>query len=358
MKLTKIVALMTVAAMVFAVLAGCAPSAPAAPAAPAAEPAAPAAEPAAPAAEPAAPAAPAAPAESAAAPAEASGPIKIGLTTMGQASFWDAVAEGVRNVMREGDELIFVEGEHGNAAGQVDIIEDFISQQCDVVLFNPVDADAASSCLDLLEAAGIPVINFDSPCTDMSTVESYCATDNYRAGVIAAEYMMQEHPEGGKAAVLVYESAASCVARVDGFLATVEAASNWEVVANLDGGNTTDAALPVAEDIITANPDVNCIFSGNEEMGLGAYSAIAAAGLDIDIYTVNGGPEAKTKMREDGVDGIWRATAAQSPIKMGEMSMELAYRYLEGETLEAEYLIDPFIVSPANIEQYGQSDWQ
>ncbi len=58
------------------------------------------------------------------------------------------------------------------------------------------------------------------------------------------------------------------------------------------------------------------------------------------------------------LNGIWRATAAQSPIKMGEMSMELAYRYLGGETLEAEYLIDPFIVSPANIEQYGQSDWQ
>ena len=72
--------------------------------------------------------------------------------------------------MNEGDELIFVEGEHGNAAGQVDIIEDFIAQGCDLVFFNPVDADAATSCLNLLEEAGIPVINFDSACTDMSTV--------------------------------------------------------------------------------------------------------------------------------------------------------------------------------------------
>lgn len=66
---------------------------------------------------------------------------------MGEASFWDAVEEGVLNVMNEGDELIFVEGEHGNAAGQVDIIEDFIAQGCDLVFFNPVDADAATSCL-------------------------------------------------------------------------------------------------------------------------------------------------------------------------------------------------------------------
>lgn len=75
---------------------------------------------------------------------------------MGEASFWDAVEEGVLNVMNEGDELIFVEGEHGNAAGQVDIIEDFIAQGCDLVFFNPVDADAATSCLNLLEEAGIP----------------------------------------------------------------------------------------------------------------------------------------------------------------------------------------------------------
>jgi ribose transport system substrate-binding protein len=284
--------------------------------------------------------------------------LKIGMTTMGEASFWDAVAQGVKNVLREGDELIFVEGEHGNAAGQVDIIEDFISQGCDLVLFNPVDADAASSCLDLLEDAGIPVINFDSPATDMSTVESFCATDNYAAGALAADFMMSEHPDGGKVAILVYQSAASCVARVEGFKSVVQASDKWEIVTELDGGNTTDAAMPVAEDILTAYPDVDCIFSGNDEMALGAYSAITGAGMDVHVYSVNGGPEAKAKMLEDGEDGIWRATAAQSPILMGEESMKLGYRYLDGETIEKEYLIDAFIISPANIEEYGHNEWQ
>ena len=142
---------------------------------------------------------------------ETEGSYKFGLTTMGEASFWDAVEEGVLNVMNEGDELIFVEGEHGNAAGQVDIIEDFIAQGCDLVFFNPVDADAATSCLNLLEEAGIPVINFDS---------------------------------------------------------------------------------------------------------------------------------------------------AHQPIKMGETICELAYQYLAGEELESEYLIDAFIISPANIEEYAGRDWQ
>lgn len=284
--------------------------------------------------------------------------LKIGMTTMGEASFWDAVAEGVESVMHEGDELIFVEGEHGNASGQVDIVEDFITQGCDIVLFNPVDADAATSCLDLLEEAGIPVINFDSPCTDMSTVESFVATDNFAAGKLAAEFMMEEHPDGGKVAVLVYESAQSCVDRCEGFKEVIEAADNWELVTELDGGNTTDAALPVAEDIITANPDLTCIFSGNDEMALGAYSAVTGADANVSIYSVNGGPEAKEKMKQDGEDGVWRATAAQSPIGVGKKSMEIAYDYLDGKEVESEYLIDAFIICPANIEEYGQSEWQ
>ena len=261
-------------------------------------------------------------------------------------------------MMNEGDELIFVEGEHGNAAGQVDIIEDFIARGCDLVFFNPVDADAATSCLNLLEEAGIPVINFDSACTDMSTAETFCATDNYAAGALAAEYMMSEHPDGGTVAILVYESASSCVERCDGFRDAVEASGKWTIVTELDGGNTTDAALPVAEDIVTANPDLDCIFCGNDEMALGAYSAITGAGADVDLYSVNGGPEAKAKMLADGEEGVWRATSAQQPIKMGETICELAYQYLAGEELESEYLIDAFIISPANIEEYAGRDWQ
>lgn len=285
--------------------------------------------------------------------------IKVGMTTMGEAAFWDAVAEGVTSVLKEGDELLFVEGEHGNAASQVNIVEDFITQKCDVVLFNPVDADAATSCLDLLEEAGIPVINFDSPCTDMSTVESFCATDNYAAGALVAEFMMQEHPDGGTVAVLVYESAAACVTRCEGFKDRLaKEGDKWEIVTELDGGNTTDAALPVAEDILTAYPDLTCIFSGNDEMALGAYSAITGSGRHVDLYSINGGPEAKAKMAADGEDGVWRATGAQSPIGVGKKSMELAYDYLDGKEIEKEFLIPAFIICPANIEEYGANEWQ
>lgn len=281
----------------------------------------------------------------------------IGMTSMCECSFFDAFEEGVISAMREEDELIYVEGQL-DAEFQQGIIEDFISRGVDIVLYNPSDSAASLPSLQMLKEAGIPIINFDSEAADLSYCESYCATDNYQAGVVAAEYMIKEHPEGGKVAVLEYSAIESATMRADGFVDTVKATPGWEVVTRLDGGNTTNGALPVAEDIVTANPNLTAVFATNDEMGLGAYSAITAAGLNIHIYSINGGPEAKDAMKSDGEDGIWRATSAQSPIVMGKTTMELGYKVLAGETVDEEVLIEPFIICPANIEEYGKNDWQ
>ncbi|MCC8179325.1 MAG: substrate-binding domain-containing protein [Planctomycetes bacterium] len=281
----------------------------------------------------------------------------IGMTTMCEASFFDAVEEGVLSVLRPGDRLVYVEGQL-DANFQQGIIEDFIAQGVDIVLYNPSDSAASLPSLKMMKEAGVPIINFDSKAADLSYCETYCATDNYQAGVVAAEYLMKEHPEGGKVGVIEYVAVESASQRSQGFVDAILASGKWNMVARLDGGNTTDGALPVAEDIITANPDLTAFFCANDEMGLGAYSAVKAAGMKTHIYSVNGGPESKKTMKQDGVNGIWRATSAQAPIVMGKTSMNLAYDVLDGKEIKDEYLLVPFIISPYNIDEYGNADWQ
>ena len=283
---------------------------------------------------------------------------KIALTTMNASSFFNAVYDGAKSVVdAHGDELIYVDGKQ-DASYQAGVIEDFVAQNVDIILYNPADGEASLPSLELAAEAGIPLLNYDSKCADMSYSISFVATDNYKAGYIAGEFMCEEHPEGGTVAILDLPAAQSAVDRADGFIDAITEAGNWEIVAQFDGGNNTETALKVAEDIVTAHPDLTAIYSIADEMALGAYSAVMGAGMDTHIYSVNGGPDAKDAMKADGADGIWRATSAQSPIKMGEMIAELAYKYLDGEELEDEYLIEPFIISPANIDEYGNSDYQ
>ena len=85
------------------------------------------------------------------------------------------------------------------------------------------------------------------------------------------------------------------------------------------------------------------------------YAAVVAAGEDVAIYGVNGGPEAKAEISKNTV---YRATAAQSPINIGKASVEAAYKILNGENVEKEIYIEPFIIDRDNVKDYLAESWQ
>ena len=139
---------------------------------------------------------------------------------------------------------------------------------------------------------------------------------------------------------------------------TVPTANGFEVVAQMDAGAKPEKGLSVMGDLIQAHSDLVAIFCINDECAQGAYSAITTAGENIEIYSVNAGPEAKAAMAKDGKEGIWKCTAAQSPIGIGQQSAETAYKILKGEEYETRIEIASFAVTPDNIDQYKDSDWQ
>lgn len=282
---------------------------------------------------------------------------KFGFTEMSAGSFFDACYEGVSElVLANGDEIIHVEGK-ADSSYQLGVIEDFIAQGCDLVFYNPSDAAASAAAVKALNDAGIPIVNFDSAVSDLSKVNTFVVSDSYSCGQIAGEELIKNHPEGGKVAVLDFPASAAAADRARGFIDTVTA-NGFEVVAQMDAGAKPEKGLTVMEDLLQAHSDLVAVFCINDECAQGAYSAITSAGENVEIYSVNAGPEAKAAMKKDGVDGIWKCSAAQSPIGIGQKSAEVAYKILNGEEYDAEIKIASFAVTPENIEQYGQSDWQ
>lgn len=283
---------------------------------------------------------------------------KFGFTEMSAGSFFDACYSGVEEVVKaNGDEVVHVEGK-ADSAYQLGVIEDFISQGCDLVFYNPSDAAASAAAVKALNDAGIPIVNFDSAVSDLSKVNCFVVSDSYSCGQIAGEELLKNHPEGGKVAVLDFPASAAAADRARGFVDTVTADGLFEVVAQMDAGAKPEKGLTVMQDLLQAHSDLTAVFCINDECAQGAYSAITTAGESIEIYSVNAGPEAKAAMTKDGTDGIWKCTAAQSPIGIGEKSAEVAYQILKGESYESEIKIPSFAVTPENIEQYNKTDWQ
>ena len=77
---------------------------------------------------------------------------------------------------------------------------------------------------------------------------------------------------------------------INGFLEGLgDQKDKFEIVAQQDGGAALDQSMGLAEDIITANPDLEAFFCINDPSALGAAAAIKAANKtgEIGVYSID-----------------------------------------------------------------------
>ena len=228
------------------------------------------------------------------------GGLTFGITYWVESDFFKTIAGAIEeSAEADGNAVTVVNGEQ-DSAKQIQIVEDFITKGVDVVFLNPVDRDAIAPALELLNEAGIPIINFDSSVANLDLVDAYVATDNVQAGVLCGEAMIKDFPDGGKIAVLNYPANSACLDREQGFLDTIDG-HGFEVVATFDAEGTVEKGQDITSDILQAHPDLTAIFSINDQAGMGAYAACTIADANVAIYGVDGNPEAKSVIAQDGI---------------------------------------------------------
>lgn len=280
---------------------------------------------------------------------------KFGITYWTESDFFKTIASSITEKAEADGNTTVIANAEQDSAKQIQIVEDFITQGVDAVFLNPVNKDAITPALELLNEAGIPIINFDSSVAQLDMVDAYVATDNVQAGVLCGEAMIEDFPDGGEIAVLNYPANSACVDRETGFLETIEG-KGFEVVETFDAEGMVDKGQDITSDILQAHPDLTAIFSINDQSGMGAYAACMISDADVAIYGVDGNPDAKTVIAEE--DSIYKMTAAQSPIKMGEVCYDTAMTILSGEELEEKQInVDVFTIDSENVSEY-MDGWQ
>lgn len=285
--------------------------------------------------------------------AKEEGGLKFGYTYWAASDFFSTIGESMSEIAaKNGDEVIIVDAQQDQAK-QISIIEDFIAQGVDAVFLNPVDREGIEPALELLNEAGIPIVNVDTSVASIDKVDSYIASDNYGAGVLCAEVLIENCPDGGEIAILDYPANSACLDRVQGFLDTIEG-KGFTVVDQQDAEGKPDPGLAKTQDILQAHPEIVAIFGCNDQCAQGAYAAVNEAGSDAIILGVDGSPEGKEYILEGGG---FIATAAQSPKKIGQYSIETAYAILNGETFEKEIAVETFIIDASNVNDYLDG-WQ
>jgi len=242
-------------------------------------------------------------------------------------------------------ELIVQDGQD-NSATQSANLESAITQGVDGVVISPRN-EALVPAVQAVIDAGIPVVTIDRAVEGVEIL-GHVGADNVRGGEKQGEYLMEILPEGGKIIELQGTVGASAaIDRSAGFNSVIADHPEYEIVFQQSAEFKRDLGLPVTEQALQANPDVDAIVAANDDMAFGAAEAVAGAGLDIPIIGFDALPEALQAIQ----DGTLTATVDQWPGQQTAGAIDLLVNYLRDGTEPAEHitLIEPGLITIDNL---------
>lgn len=270
--------------------------------------------------------------------------------------YFEVVDEKIKAVVRNRGDVMVTRDSALDAEMQNRQIEAFVEEGVDLILVNAVDWDEVRHSLATAKEAGVPVLAVDAEVSDPSLVEGSIISDNYNAGVLCAEDLMNRR-ESGKILFLVQSANSAAVDRIRGFRETLDAAGwPYRVVGQLECQGQLEIAQPMVEQVLRREDDIDVVMGLNDPSALGAMAALDAAGRlqDVLVYGVDGAPEAKTMIYEKRM----AATAAQSPVEIGEKTAKLLYDVLEGKEIPEKTVVPVQLITQENIGRFNLSSWE
>ncbi|MEF9894344.1 MAG: sugar ABC transporter substrate-binding protein [Clostridia bacterium] len=281
----------------------------------------------------------------------------FGYTCMTMNNPFFIVLEGAirEKVEAQGDELVTLDP-HMDVALQISQIEDLLVRDISGIFLNPVDWEGIRPALVSLKEAGVPIVNFDAEVKDLEEfVTSYVGSNNYNAGKVCADELIRRHPEGGKIVILDSPTMNSVNDRIKGFTDAIEG-KGFTVVAQQDGRGDLQTAMGIMDDVLQKETEIIAVMGGNDPTALGVLASCKSAGRsEIEIYGVDGSPEAKAAIAEGGQ---FIASGAQSPKSIGYDSVTVMNKILAGEKFEFRVPVDTFLINADNVAEFGTDGWQ
>ncbi|MBV9939231.1 MAG: substrate-binding domain-containing protein, partial [Acidobacteriaceae bacterium] len=231
-------------------------------------------------------------------------------------------------------------------AGEMKIVETMINRQVDALALAPSDSSAFKIVVDRAAQARIPVIIFDSG-LDSDKYTTFVATNNRAGGALGADRLGTIL--GGKGKIVMVKTTpggASTTAREDGFREELKAKfPSIQILDERFGMASIAQSLTVAENMLTAHPDLDGIFASNESGTEGASQAVKARGRRIKLVGFDSSPMLLEQLRAGVIDSL----VIQDPFRMGETAVDQAVKAINGVKTPKEMLLPPRLVNAANL---------
>ncbi|MCI8375288.1 MAG: ABC transporter substrate-binding protein [Lachnospiraceae bacterium] len=215
--------------------------------------------------------------------------IVVGFAQVGSESDWRlANTQSFRDTFREenGYYLLFEDGQQ-KQENQIKAIRNFILQEVDYIILDPIVETGWDAVLQEAKAAGIPVILSDRLVVveDESLYTCWVGSDFEEEGRIAGRWLKDclEDQGRGKEEIRIVTlqgtlGSSAQIGRTEGFDEILNAQSNWNMLERMSGDFTLTKGREVMKYFLATYEDIDVVVCENDNMAFGAIEAIQDAG--------------------------------------------------------------------------------
>jgi signal transduction histidine kinase/DNA-binding response OmpR family regulator/ABC-type xylose transport system substrate-binding protein len=243
-------------------------------------------------------------------------------------------------------ELLYRQADNSSKR-QVEQVKELLSEDIDLLIISPNEAQPLTPVVEEVFNKGIPVIVVDRK-TASSLYTNYIGADNYEIGKMAGEYVASLlNKKGNIIEVTGLPASSPAIERERGFLDGIKPFPDLKIIETLNGAWIKSNAQQAVESIQPQLHRTDLIFAHNDVMALGSYEATTSAGISgVKIIGVDALPGLGAGM-EFINDKI--LTASLLYPTGGAESIRNAIKILNNQPLEKQTILQTLVVDSTNV---------
>ncbi|ATI43506.1 sugar transporter (plasmid) [Pacificitalea manganoxidans] len=246
----------------------------------------------------------------------------------------------------------------GDVARQIAQVEDLIQQEVDAIIIWPTNGEAVIPAVRKAHKAGIPVIVTNSNIAEagFDFVASFSGPDNITQGARSAEIMCDKFKDMG----IAEEAKVVHITGQPGYTTAIERAKGFEdrlpevcpsvtIVDTQPGDWNREKSQQVMEAFLVKYDDIDGVYAGDDNMGVGALNAAKAAGREGIIFV--GATNFSVGYEAMGAGEYW-GSIYQSPVDDAEAALQTAIDVLNDKDVPFLNYFDTPKITQDNMGDY------
>ena len=250
-----------------------------------------------------------------------------------------------------GIKLLTYSGDNDGAKNITDL-QTVIEMGVDAVLYTPVDTATDVKMKEMLNAAGIPFMNFDRGSGDTAGQGmhiSFIGQNDEQAGYDLGKFMIEKLGVTKLLAINGNMSSEPGINRSAGLKRSLAEHPEVELLGEQAADWQLDKGMNVAQDLLNANPGAQALGCGNDDMALGALAAAQTLGISDLII---GAMDASDAALESIIEGGAFKVSVGAHFVCGPIAAISMYDYMNGEKIQPVITFDMLKVDSNNAVNF------